>query len=45
MKILLRIYDIAENMNWDLMDECEKLFDQYNIKPVMGVIPNNQDKF
>lgn len=31
-------------MNWDLMDECEKLFDQYNIKPVMGVIPHNQDQ-
>ena len=30
-------------MNWHLMDKCEKLFDKYNIKPVMGVIPNNQD--
>ena len=43
MKILLRILDIAENMNWDLMDKCENLFDQYNIKPLMGVIPHNQD--
>ena len=43
MKILLRFDDIAENMNWHLMDRCEKLFDKYNIKPVMGVIPNNQD--
>ena len=31
-------------MNWRLMDKCEKLFDIYNIKPVMGVIPNNQDE-
>ena len=30
-------------MNWDLMDKCENLFDQYNIKPLMGVIPHNQD--
>lgn len=30
-------------MNWHLMDRCEKLFDKYNIKPVMGVVPNNQD--
>ena len=43
MKILLRFDDITENMNWHLMDKCEKLFDEYNIKPVMGVIPNNQD--
>jgi hypothetical protein len=43
VKILLRFDDITENMNWHLMDKCEKLFDEYNIKPVMGVIPNNQD--
>ena len=42
--ILIRIDDIAENMNWDLMDKCEILFDKYNIKPVLGVIPNNRDK-
>ena len=42
--ILIRIDDIAENMNWDLMEKCEVLFDKYNIKPVLGVIPNNQDK-
>ena len=40
--ILIRIDDIAENMNWDLMEKCEVLFDKYNIKPVLGVI-NNQD--
>ena len=43
MKILIRFDDIAENMNWHLMDKCEKLFDKYKIKPVLGVIPNNQD--
>ena len=44
MKILLRFDDIAENMNWHLMDKCEELFDKYNIKPIMGVIPNNKDE-
>ena len=44
MKILIRFDDIAENMNWHLMAKCEKIFDELNIKPVMGVIPNNQDK-
>ena len=42
--ILIRLDDIAENMNWDLMEKSEILFDRYKIKPVLGVIPNNQDK-
>ena len=25
------------------MDKIEVLFEKYNIKPVMGVIPNNRD--
>ena len=42
--ILIRLDDIAENMNWDLMEKSEILFDKYKVKPVLGVIPNNQDK-
>ena len=42
--ILIRLDDIAENMNWDLMKKTELLFDEYKIKPVLGVIPNNKDK-
>ena len=42
--LLIRFDDIAPNMNWDLMDKCEKLFFDYQIKPVLGVIPNNEDK-
>ena len=41
--ILIRLDDIAENMNWDLMEKSEVLFDKYKIKPVLGVIPNNKD--
>ncbi len=41
--ILIRFDDIAENMNWRLMDKCESLFEKHNIKPVVGVIPNNKD--
>lgn len=44
MKILIRFDDVAENMNWPLMNKCEVLFDKLNIKPVMGVIPSNEDK-
>ncbi len=41
--ILIRLDDIAENMNWDLMKRSEQLFEKYKIKPVLGVIPNNND--
>ena len=40
---LIRLDDIAENMNWDFMDRAESLFDKFNIKPVLGIIPNNKD--
>ena len=42
--ILIRLDDIAENMNWDLMKKSEVLFEKYSIKPVLGVIPENKDK-
>ena len=38
--LLIRMDDICENMNWKLMDKCESLFDKYEIKPLMGVILN-----
>tara|TARA_B100001559_G_scaffold221682_1_gene186114 strand:+ start:205 stop:969 length:765 start_codon:yes stop_codon:yes gene_type:complete len=41
--LLVRMDDISENMNWNFMDKCESLFDKYNIKPLLGVIPINQD--
>ena len=41
--ILIRLDDIAENMNWDLMEKSELLFEEYGIEPVLGVIPNNKD--
>ena len=43
-RILIRLDDIAENMNWNLMKKSELLFEKYAIKPVLGVIPNNKDK-
>jgi hypothetical protein len=41
--ILIRLDDIAENMNWPLMERCEELFDKHNIKPLLGVVSNNKD--
>ncbi len=42
--MLIRLDDIAENMNWRLMEKCESLFDENNIKPLLGVVPNNKDR-
>jgi len=41
--LLIRMDDIAENMNWKYMDRCELLFDKFNLKPLLGVIPENKD--
>ena len=41
--LLIRMDDIAENMNWALMDKCEKLFDKFKLKPLLGIIPINKD--
>ncbi len=41
---IVRLDDVAENQNWELMDKCEILFDKYNIKPILGIIPNNKDQ-
>jgi predicted deacetylase len=41
--LLLRIDDVAENMSWNYMDKCEKLFEELKIKPLVGIIPENKD--
>ena len=41
--LLIRLDDICENMKWNFMEKCENLFDEINIKPVLGIIPNNKD--
>ncbi len=40
---ILRLDDIAPNMNWEMMDRVKNLFDQFGIKPILGVIPKNED--
>ncbi len=42
-KYLLRIDDVAPNMNWKIYFKVKKLFFKYNIKPILGIIPNNKD--
>ena len=40
---LIRLDDIAENMDWGMMERASNLFDKFNIKPILGIIPNNKD--
>jgi predicted deacetylase len=40
---ILRLDDVAENMNWSNFNEIEFWLNKLNIKPVLGVIPLNQD--
>ena len=42
--LLIRLDDVAENMNWELMERCENLFNENNIKPLLGIVPKNNDK-
>ena len=41
---IIRLDDIAPNMNWKMMNKVKKLFIEYDVKPILGVIPKNQDK-
>jgi hypothetical protein len=31
-------------MNRENFDKIEKIFDSYGVKPIIGVVPDNQDK-
>ncbi len=42
-KYIFRLDDIAENMNWDNYFLLKDIFESYNVKPIIGVIPNNRD--
>lgn len=43
-KFLLRLDDACPTMNKQNWDYVEKILKKYDIKPIVGVIPNNQDK-
>jgi len=43
-KYIFRIDDICPKMNWQKFEKLIKIFDNYNIKPLIAVIPNNQDE-
>lgn len=44
MKIAVRLDDITPDMDWDKFLTFKNLLDEYDIKPLIGVVPANQDK-
>lgn len=43
MKIAIRLDDIAPGMDWDKFMRFKALMDQYYVKPLFGIVPDNQD--
>ncbi|MCM1125426.1 MAG: DUF2334 domain-containing protein [Lachnospiraceae bacterium] len=44
MKIAVRLDDIIPDMDWERFLEFKKLLDRYQVKPLIGVVPDNQDE-
>lgn len=42
-KILIRFDDICPTMNWEQWDRAESLLNKFNVKPLIGVIPDCKD--
>ena len=40
---IFRLDDIAPNMNWEMMSRVKNLFNKFDVKPILGVIPKNED--
>ncbi|WHY76636.1 DUF2334 domain-containing protein [Neobacillus sp. WH10] len=43
-KCIIRLDDIAPNMHWENYKKIKYILLQYNILPIIGVIPDNQDE-
>lgn len=41
---IFRIDDVTPWMNWDNFLKLENIFDKYKIKPIIGIVPDNQDQ-
>jgi predicted deacetylase len=42
-KYLFRLDDITPDMNWEKFDRCLAIFKAHNIKPLLGIVPDNKD--
>lgn len=44
VQYLVRFDDICPTMNWEIWEQVESILQQNGIKPILAVIPDNQDK-
>lgn len=44
MKIAIRMDDITPDMDWERFLAVKEILDNYGIKPLIGVVPDNQDE-
>lgn len=44
LRFIIRLDDACPTMNKVGWDRIEKILDKYNVKPIVGVIPENRDK-
>ena len=42
MKIAVRLDDITPDMDWQRFFRFKALLDQYQVKPLIGVVPDNR---
>ena len=42
-RILIRFDDVAANMAWDTFERVVRTCEEFGIKPLIGVIPDNRD--
>lgn len=42
-QLLIRLDDITPDMNWENFEIVRIMFDKYDIKPIIGVVPENRD--
>lgn len=43
MKVAVRLDDITPDMDWERFFKFKELLDQYQVKPLIGVVPDNRD--
>lgn len=43
MQCMIRMDDITADMDWDKFNQVREIFEKYQIFPLLGVIPDNQD--
>ena len=43
VKYCFRLDDICETLDWNKFNRLKEIFNKYKVKPLLGVIPNNED--